>query len=106
MTYFSLGPRRIDADQLLPSGAFEEFLKDFKTSPEQTITTAMGDITIDGDELDDEYDMMDDSAQGQARRQRGQQERGPHHKYKETLQRLANREVDEVLIDLDDLAAV
>lgn len=65
----------------------------------------MGDIAIDEDDLDDDM-MGDGGAQGQGRRQGGQQERGPHHKYKETLQKLANRETDEVLIDLDDLAAV
>jgi DNA replication licensing factor MCM7 len=81
---------------------FELFLKDFKTSPEQTITTAMGNITIDEDDLDDD-DLMDgDNQAGQ--RQQDKERRTPQYKYKKLLQQLADRELDEMKIDLDDLA--
>ena len=42
----------------------------------------------------------------QERRERTQRRKGPHHKYKETLQDLADRKTEEVTIDLDDLAYV
>ncbi|KAI1436785.1 DNA replication licensing factor mcm7 [Xylaria sp. CBS 124048] len=84
--------------------AFEEFLERFKTSPEQTITHAIGQINIDDDDLSDEYDLMDedDEAHEQRRRQKAAA-RQPKHKYAEMMQKLADRSIDEVLIDLDDL---
>ncbi|TQV99415.1 hypothetical protein V2A60_004889 [Cordyceps javanica] len=85
--------------------AFELFLRDFKTTPEHTITTAMGNITIDEDDLSDEYDFMDEDDQtGERRRHEKELRRVPHHKYKEILQSLADRRQDEIVIDLDDLA--
>jgi len=85
--------------------ALETFLKEFKTSPEQTLTTALGDITIDEDELSDDYDFMDDDDEArERRRQERQQKRVPQYKYKDELQKLANRTIDEIIIDLDDLA--
>ncbi|KAM3474575.1 hypothetical protein MY5147_004177 [Beauveria neobassiana] len=86
--------------------AFEVFLKDFKTTPEHTITTAMGNITIDEDDLSDEYDFMDDDDESSERRRRDREHRrAPHHKYQEIMQKLANRTQEEIVIDLDDLAA-
>ncbi|KAM3453736.1 hypothetical protein MY3296_003579 [Beauveria thailandica] len=86
--------------------AFEVFLKDFKTTPEHTITTAMGNITIDEDDLSDEYDFMDDDDEsGESRRRDREHRRAPHHKYQEIMQKLANRMQEEIVIDLDDLAA-
>ncbi|KAG5999208.1 Mcm2-7 hexameric complex component [Claviceps pusilla] len=84
---------------------FEEFLKDFKTSPEHTIATALGDITIDEDELSDAYDAMDEDAESIGRRrQERQRQKEPQHKYMDLLQKLADRLIDEIIIDLDDLA--
>ncbi|OAA69555.1 DNA replication licensing factor mcm7 [Cordyceps fumosorosea ARSEF 2679] len=86
--------------------AFEVFLKDFKTSPEHTITTAMGNITIDEDDLSDEYDFMDeDDETGERRRNDKAQSRAPHHKYKDMIQKLADRTRDEIVVELDDLDA-
>ncbi|OAA49848.1 DNA replication licensing factor mcm7 [Beauveria brongniartii RCEF 3172] len=86
--------------------AFEVFLKDFKTTPEHTITTAMGNITIDEDDLSDEYDFMDDDDEsGERRRRDREHRRAPHHKYQEIMQKLADRTQEEIVIDLDDLAA-
>ncbi|KAM3514434.1 hypothetical protein MY11210_001878 [Beauveria gryllotalpidicola] len=86
--------------------AFEVFLKDFKTTPEHTITTAMGKITIDEDDLSDEYDFMDDDDEsGERRRRDREHRRAPHHKYQEIIQKLADRTQEEIVIDLDDLAA-
>lgn len=88
-------------------GAFEEFLKGFKTSPEQSIATAMGNVTIDEDELSDEYDFMDeDDQEGERRRAERQKNKQPQFKYKNELQELANRGREEMIIDLDDLHTV
>ncbi|KAM0256690.1 hypothetical protein ACHAQJ_004844 [Trichoderma viride] len=85
--------------------AFESFLKEFKTSPEHTLTTALGNITIDEDELSDDYDFMDEDEQTRDRRQQERAKRKtPQHKYNDMLQLLADRKVDEFAIDLDDLA--
>lgn len=87
--------------------ALAGFLKEFKTTPEQTLTTALGDITIGEDELEDEYDFMDDDEQASnRRREEREQRRQPRYIYKEVLQKLANRVEDTVVIDLDDLATV
>lgn len=88
--------------------AFEDFLTQFKTSPQDSITHAIGQISINEDDLsDDEYDFMDedDNAQQQRRRQKAARQQ-PKHKYAEMMQQLANREVDEVLVDLDDIVTV
>ncbi|KAH0528653.1 hypothetical protein TsFJ059_003485 [Trichoderma semiorbis] len=85
--------------------AFESFLKDFKTSPEHTLTTALGNITIGEDDLSDEDDLMDEDDQTRQRRQEERAKRKtPQHKYNDMLQLLADRKIDEFAIDLDDLA--
>ncbi|PTB65377.1 MCM-domain-containing protein [Trichoderma citrinoviride] len=85
--------------------AFESFLKDFKTSPEHTLTTALGNITIDEDDLSDEDDLMDEDDQTRQRRQQERAKRKtPQHKYSDMLQLLADRKIDEFAVDLDDLA--
>lgn len=85
--------------------AFQEFLTGFKTWPEQTITTALGNITIGEDDLDDEYDLMDEDGQD-VNRQQAKERRAPQYKYKNMLQQLSDRTIDEATIDLDDLATV
>ncbi|KAL2131667.1 hypothetical protein VTI74DRAFT_4763 [Chaetomium olivicolor] len=84
--------------------AFENFLNDFKCSPQETITHALGNINIDEDDLSDDYDFMDedDNAQQQRRRQKAQKQ-PPRHKYRDMLQQLADRKTTEIVIDLDDL---
>ncbi|KAF5661143.1 hybothetical protein [Fusarium heterosporum] len=83
--------------------AFQEFLTGFKTSPEQTITTALGNITIGEGDFDEEDDLMDEDGQ-ENRRQQAKERRTPQYKYKNMLQQLSDRTVDEATIDLDDLA--
>ncbi|OLN87941.1 DNA replication licensing factor mcm7 [Colletotrichum chlorophyti] len=79
--------------------ALESFLQEFKATPEQTITHALGNITIDEDDFDD--DLMEDDDTRETRRQA---RAPPVPKYKAILQQLADRKIDEVIIDLDDLA--
>lgn len=97
----------VHAVTLIPSaGAFESFLEEFKTSPEQAITHALGNINIDADDLSDEYDFMDDEEGEERRVQERARSRLPQYKYKDMLQKLADRDIDEVVVDLDDLATV
>lgn len=87
--------------------AFEEFLQGFKTSPEQTLTHAIGQINIDEEDLsDDDYDFLDDN-DGSRNRQRNNNNasKEPMYKYADMLQKLADRALDEVLIELDDVAS-
>ncbi|KXX78706.1 DNA replication licensing factor mcm7 [Madurella mycetomatis] len=95
---------RAPVDYEAQLAGFEAFLSDFKTSPEQTITHALGNINIDEDDLSDEYDFMDEDDNAQQQRQRDKaRNRAPQHKYKDMLQELADRKISEVVIDLDDL---
>ncbi|KAI0854335.1 DNA replication licensing factor mcm7 [Daldinia vernicosa] len=84
--------------------AFENFLEKFKTSPEQTLTHAIGQINIDEDDLSDEYDFMDDDEEHERRRREKATARLPKHKYADLMQKLADRATDEVVIELDDIS--
>ncbi|KAI0910524.1 DNA replication licensing factor mcm7 [Ustulina deusta] len=84
--------------------AFENFLGKFKTSPEQSLTHAIGQINIDEDDLSDEYDFMDDDDDAHEQRRRDKTaSKQPTHKYIDMMQKLADRSIDEVLVELDDL---
>ncbi|KAE9578848.1 DNA replication licensing factor mcm7 [Colletotrichum fructicola] len=82
--------------------ALESFLKDFKASPEQTIAHALGNITIDEDDFSDDDELMEDDGARQTHRR---DKTPPAHKYQAMMQKLADRQIDEVLVDLDDIAA-
>ncbi|MCJ1485786.1 Mcm2-7 hexameric complex component [Schaereria dolodes] len=90
---------------------FEEFLTSFKSSAsasEASATNAFRDLIIDEDGLSDEYDFMDDVADGNGgtrSNQRRTNERNPKKKYMEMLQKVADRHTSEVVIELDDLDA-
>ena len=95
---------------ILPD-AFEDFLTSFKSSAsasESSATNALQDLNIDEDGLSDEYDFMDDIADGNGRQtnRRTGKDRDPKEKYMEMLQRVADRHTSEVIIELDDLDAV
>ncbi|KAI8964838.1 DNA replication licensing factor mcm7 [Daldinia sp. FL1419] len=85
--------------------AFETFLEKFKTSPEQSLTHGIGQISINEDDLSDEYDFMDqDDEEHERRRREKAAAKLPKHKYADLMQKLADRTIDEVLIELDDIA--
>ena len=88
------------------TGAFEEFLLNYKstqTDLDAAATDAFQDLNIDGDGTSDEYDFMDDVAGGkEARRPLGQPPEA-RRKYMDMLQRVADRQLDQVTIELDDL---
>lgn len=80
--------------------AFKDFLKHFKSFDS---SEAIEDLHIDGDDLGDGYDLMDDAEDGA---QSGRRKREPKNKYMQILQEVANRERNHILIELDDLDSV
>lgn len=64
-------------------------------------------MNIDDDDLSDEYDFADSDEEAQNTRRAARKESSIQKlKYMDILQRIANREEDEVTIELDDLAEV
>ena len=61
------------------------------------------DLNIDEDGLSDEYDFMEDVADAKSSRRMGGQHVEPKKKYMDFLQKVADRELSEVTIELDDL---
>ncbi|KZF26816.1 putative DNA replication licensing factor Mcm7 [Xylona heveae TC161] len=92
----------------LQQSAFEDFLKTFKSSSSATevsATNALQELHLEDDDLSDEYDFMDDVADGSgaARRRRDDKSAEPKLKYMKILQSLADRESSHITIELDDL---
>jgi MCM N-terminal domain len=87
--------------------AFEGFLEAFKTSSTTSAIDALNEMNIDDDDFSDEYDFAESDEEAQeARRAARKESSRPKLKYMELLQRIANREEDEITIELDDLAEV
>lgn len=81
--------------------AFEDFLRNFKSSSTET-EDALEDLHIDGDGTSDEYDFMDD-AQDETGATRPRTKNASKMKYMKMLQDVADRKTMQVLVDLDDL---
>jgi hypothetical protein len=79
--------------------AFEDFLKTFKSSSTEAIE-ALERLNLE-DNLDEEYDFMDESGDETGRVRRAD----PKLKYSRVLQQVADRQTNHITIDLDDLAA-
>ena len=94
------------------AAAFEDFLTNFKSSASATevsATSALQDLNIDEDGLSDEYDFMDDAADGNGvarSTHRNGRAQDPKKKYMEILQKVADRQLSEICIELDDLEVV
>ncbi|KAI7005674.1 MCM-domain-containing protein [Hortaea werneckii] len=88
------------ADYEAQKSAFEDFLRNFKSSTTET-EDALDDLHLNGDR--DEYDFMDDAQDGgngaRVRRRAGRSKA----KYMNLLQDVSERTKSQVLIDLDDL---
>lgn len=84
--------------------AFQSFLEKFETSKTSTdaAAEAIDDLHLDGDHTSDEYDFMDDVSDTNGNNSR----RRPKRKYMDMLQEVANRERQNILIELDDLQEV
>jgi len=79
----------------------------FKTSNTTSFVDGVLDMNIDDDDISDEYDFAESDEEAQeARRAARKQGSMPHHKYMDVLQEVANRQRDEVTIELDDLFEV
>ncbi|KAK4867653.1 hypothetical protein LT330_001163 [Penicillium expansum] len=87
---------------------FKDFLKGFKTfqsSSEAAATEALEDLNIDDGQTSDEYDFMDDADETNGANTRGaRRHREPKLKYMQILQDIANRDISNILIELDDLS--
>ncbi|KIW26387.1 uncharacterized protein PV07_09486 [Cladophialophora immunda] len=81
--------------------AFQTFLEKFETSKtsSDSAAEAISDLHLDGDHTSDEYDFMDDVADEDHSRSR----RRPKRKYMEMLQEVADRERQNIVVELDDL---
>ncbi|MCJ1330588.1 Mcm2-7 hexameric complex component [Thelotrema lepadinum] len=101
--------RRYQIDYSAQQGAFEDFLLNYKVSAssnEDSAADALEHLNLDEDDISDDYDFMED-AEGQSngrRRASNSRNREPRRKYLEVLQKVADREISEICIDLDDLA--
>lgn len=89
--------------------AFEEFLTTYESTAsdlDAEATDALEGLNIDENDSSDEFVMVDNEIDGKgvARRpgQRGQSKK----KYMDMLQRVADRQISEVTIELDDLENV
>jgi hypothetical protein len=64
-------------------------------------------MNIDDDDISDEYDFAESDEEAQeARRAARKVAALPRNKYVDVLQEVANRQVDEITIDLDELSEV
>jgi DNA replication licensing factor MCM7 len=92
------------ADYAKQLDAFQSFLQKFETSKTSSdaAAEAIDGLHLDSDHTSDEYDFMDDvSDEGD-----GGLRRRPKRKYMDMLQEVANRERQNILIELDDLQEV
>ena len=69
-------------------------------------TDAFEGLNIDEDDLSDEYVMVDDEGNGKGPASKPGQHSDPKKKYMHILQQVADREISEVTIELDDLQNV
>lgn len=86
---------------------FKDFLKNFKSfqsATEAAATEAIQGLRIDGDRTDDEYDFMDDVEANDG--ETSGRSREPKTKYMRILQDITNRDSNNILIELDDVATV
>lgn len=101
---------RAPVDYEAQQEAFRDFLQNFKSSQsksEEAAANAIDDPNLDADRTSDEYDFMDDVAEGDgsaSRRIGGS--RPTKRKYMSILQEVADRERSTILIELDDLEEV
>lgn len=93
---------RAPADYESQLEAFESFLDKFEVTQSETeqAASAIEDLHLDGDTTSDEYDFMDDVAGADGQRRQRQQ---PRKKYMDMLQKVADRERNNILVELDDL---
>ena len=77
--------------------------KSTTTETDRLAADALQDLNIEDDGLSDEYDFMDDVTNGKEPRQRNRPYPQPKRKYMEMLQKVADRDLNQITIELDDL---
>lgn len=87
-------------------GAFEDFLTTFECTTPDLTTNALENLNIEEEDLSDEYVMVDDERDGQGGARRPGRPGSSKKKYVEMLQQVADRQISEVTIELDDLENV
>jgi len=99
---------RAPVDYQAQLDTFAEFLEKFETSKTASdeAVEAIDSLHLDGDHTSDEYDFMDDVANGDSAHTRQDGRRPSKRKYLEMLQQVADRERTNVLIELDDVKEV
>jgi DNA replication licensing factor MCM7 len=101
---------RAPVDYEAQQEAFRDFLENFKSSQsrsEEAAAGAIDDLNLEEDRTSDEYDFMDDVAEGDgSASRRAGRSRPTKRKYMSILQEVANRERSSILIELDDLEEV
>ena len=101
---------RAPVDYEAQQESFRDFLQNFKSSQsrsEEAAADAIGDLNLEEDGTSDEYDFMDDVADGDsAAPRRVGRSRPTKRKYMSILQEIADRELSSILIELDDLEEV
>ena len=80
--------------------AFQAFLEKFEIS-KTSASEAIDGLNLDGDHTSDEYDFMDDADDDRTR-----SSRRPKRKYMDMLQEVANRDRQNIVVELDDLQEV
>ena len=86
-------------------GAFEDFLTTYESTASDSdaaATDALEGLNIGEDNLSDEYVMVDDAGNEKNLRKPNEY-RGTKKKYLNILQQVADRQVSEIMIELDDL---
>ncbi|KAL5121833.1 DNA replication licensing factor MCM7 [Pleosporales sp. CAS-2024a] len=85
-------------------GAFVDFLQHFKSSSTEA-ADQLGSLSLNGRGADDEYDMLDDADDADDAAPDGARSGPAKNTYMAQLQEIANRERDQVVIDLNDVEA-
>ena len=89
------------------SGEFEDFLKTFKSSATSDAANALEDMRLEDEGTSDEYDFMDDAEDRDGNtRIRQRRRHTSKQKYMSILQEVADRKIDHIFIELDDLDQV
>jgi DNA replication licensing factor MCM7 len=84
--------------------AFQDFLQNFKSSSAEAADQLQG-LNINEDDLSDEYDMMDDADDPAPAGTQGRNRNPTKQKYQQLLQEVADRDRQDIVIDLNDLEA-
>ena len=84
--------------------AFEDFLRTFKSTTSADTADALGDLNLGEDDLEDDYDFMEETGGEQA--QNNQRANKSKIKYMNMMQEVADRTISHLTIELDDLDMV